>query len=221
MDSLEEWLLSSSDLTQAQFNVPFEERPEEGSPVVGYRVAYTITHPDTGETVYKSPLTYHREGTLKRDEYSMVQALGQSWERDDLMRSTIPVHNPKSSDEGFYYFADRTQAEEYMKMIATGKVHVKDNDTPFNAPFKAEYEDAPLMLTLSRVTGTADSFSEYTDDAAHRREGLRMKNMQIHEPVLQIPVEDIANVGAKYRDTGFTPSTSQEQTLKKLSDLYT
>lgn len=209
MDTKEliQWLASGESLELANFDIDQSLKPKPGEPVIGYRVSYTMTHPDTQETIYKSPLTYHRNGEMERDEIEMIKAFGQSWERDDLLRSTTPIHNPRGSDQGFYYFADKDMAEDYMKMIALGKVHVKDNDNPLTSGqynrkgyYKSQYEDAPLMLTLNRVTGVADETMSEFDSVMNRKEGLRMKDMQIEEPILSIPVQDISFIGSKWRN---------------------
>lgn len=207
LKELVQWLASGESLELSNFDIDQSLKPKPGESVIGYRVSYTITHPDTQETLYKSPLTYHRNGTMSRDEEEMIKAFDQSWERDDLLRSTVSVHNPKESDQGFYYFADREMAESYMKMIALGKVYVKDNDNPLTSGaynsrghYESQYEDAPLMLTLNRVTGVADETMNEFEGIGNRKEGLRMKDMQIEEQVLSIPVQDISLIGNKWRN---------------------
>lgn len=207
LKELVQWLASGESLELSNFDIDQSLKPKPGEPVVGYRVSYTMTHPDTQETLYKSPLTYHRKGSMFQDESEMARSFGQSWERDDLLRSTNPIHNPKESDQGFYYFADKEMAESYMKMIALGKVYVKDNDNPLTSGaydsrgyYESQREDAPLMLTLNRVTGIADETMNEFEGIENRKEGLRMKDMQIEEQVLSIPVQDISFIGSKWRN---------------------
>lgn len=209
MDTKEliQWLASGESIELSNFDIDPSLKPSPGEPVSGYRVSLTMTHPDTQETLYKSPLTYHRNGAMDRDEEEMTKAFGQSWERDDLLRSTVSVHNPRGSDQGFYYFADQEMAEDYMKLIALGKVHVKDNDNPLTSGaysmrgyYESQYEDAPLMLSLNRVTGIADETMSEFEGVANRKEGLRMKDMQIEEQILSIPIQDISFIGSKWRN---------------------
>ena len=228
MKELVQWLASGESLELANFDIDQSLKPKPGEPVMGYRVSYTMTHPDTQETIYKSPLTYHRNGTIGRDEMEMLGAFGKSWERDDLLRSTTPIHNPKESDQGFYYFADKDMAESYMKMIALGKVHVKGMDTPLTAGrydrkehYESQYEDAPLKLTLNRVTGVADETMSEFDSVMNRKEGLRMKDMQIEEEVFSIPIQDISLIGSKWRsvDDAKIEDNTRAQHLKWLASL--
>lgn len=212
------WLQEGLDLQQSQFDIAPEHHPEEGTPVVGYRVAYTYTDPNTQETAYGSPLTHSRADSMQQEGIWLKQSLNRTHESDDMLRSSIPIHNPKESDIGFYYFADKSMAEDYMRMIALGKVGKPHEETPINSesmmkPFAWEEDNRPqLNLTLMRVSGIADKYNPYMDIAALRREGLRMKDMHIDEHVLTIPVGEIADIGAKMRT--FDDSRLGPQSLK-------
>lgn len=186
------WLQEGLNLEQTQFDIPSEQHPEAGTPVVGYRVAYTYTDPNTQETTYGSPLTHNRGD-------QELSHLKQATESDAFLKSSIPVHNPRESDMGFYYFADQSMAEDYMRMIALGKVGKPHEESPLTGEsvLPDKWTGEGLNLTLLRVSGVADSHDEFMDTAALRREGLRMKDMHIDEHVLSIPVEDIASIGEK------------------------
>lgn len=155
LQELARWLGEGVSPEQAQFDLPSEQYPEEGTPVVGYHVAYAYTDPDTKETTYVSPLTYTLTPGLITPE------------SDAFLKSSIPVHNSRESDMGFYYFVDQGMAENYMRMIALGKLH----ESP---------QQQALDLTLLRVSGIADTSSS----------GLRMKDMHIDDEVFSIPAED-------------------------------
>ena len=58
LQELAQWLGEGVSPEQIRFDLPSEQRPEEGTPVVGYHVAYAYTDPDTKETTYVSPLVY-------------------------------------------------------------------------------------------------------------------------------------------------------------------
>lgn len=190
------WLQEGLNLEQVQFDIPSEQHPEAGTPVVGYRVAYTYTDPNTQETTYGSPLTHNRGD-------QELSHLKQATESDTFLKSSVPVHNPRESGMGFYYFADQSMAEDYMRMIALGKVGKPREESPLTGEsvlpdkWTADKPGEGLNLTLLRVSGVADSHDEFMDTAALRREGLRMKDMHIDEHVLSIPVEDIASIGEK------------------------
>lgn len=205
------WLASGLDLDAAQFTIT--DAPEEGTPVVGYRVMYFTQRGD--ETIYSSPLVKHDGLSL-----TQVKELAPGIEYDNELRSSIPVHNPKSTDFGYYYFPDKGQAEEYMKMIALGKVNVALEPTPMQR-YSSNYEMTPsgdairriptywderdteirkqaqtAGLGLFRVTGTADQFIPEMDTAELRREGVRMKDMQIDpEPEIFISYETLGQAG--------------------------
>ena len=205
------WLASGLDSDTSQFNVT--DAPEEGTPVVGYRVMYFTQHGD--ETIYRSPLVKHDGLSLTQLEH-----LTPDVEYDNELRSSIPIHNPRNSDFGYYYFPDKTQAEEYMKMIALGKVNVALEPTPMQR-YSSDYEMTPSGdairriptywderddelrhkaqtsgLGLFRVTGNADKFIPEMDTAELRREGVRMKDMQIDpEPELFISYETLGQAG--------------------------
>lgn len=156
LQELAQWLGEGVSPEQVQFDLPSEQYPEEGTPVVGYHVAYTHTDPDTKETTYVSPLAYTPVPGLIAPE------------NDAFLKSSVPVHNTRESDMGFYYFVDRGMAENYMRMIALGKLH------------ESPQQQAP-DLTLLRVSGIADTSSS----------GLRMKDMHIDDEVFSIPAEDV------------------------------
>lgn len=199
------WLQEGLNLEQAQFDIPPEQHPEEGTPVIGYRVAYTYTDPNTQETTYGSPLTHNRGDSMYQELSSLKQAQSWTTESDAFLKSSVPVHNPRESDMGFYYFADQSMAEDYMRMIALGKVGKPHEESPLTGEsvlpdkWTGDKPGEGLNLTLLRVSGVADSHDEFMDTAALRREGLRMKDMHIDEHVLSIPVEDIASIGEKMR----------------------
>lgn len=207
MDTSEliQWLGEGVFLEQAQFDLPPNQHPGEGTPVVGYRVAYTYTDPVTKETAYGSPLTHMRGDNMQQELVALQQSLTWSTENDAFLKSSVPIHNPRESDMGFYYFADQSMAEDYMRMIALGKVGKPHEESPITGEsvipdkWTGEHPGEGLNLTLFRVSGVADSYNEYMDTATLRREGLRMKDMHIDEHILSIPVEDIANIGAKMR----------------------
>lgn len=200
------WLGEGVSLEQAQFDLPSDQHPEEGAPVVGYRVAYTYTNPVTQETAYGSPLTHMRGDSMQQELVALQQSLTWSTENDAFLKSSVPVHNPRESDMGFYYFADQAMAEDYMRMIALGKVGKPHEESPITGEsvipdkWTGDHPGEGLNLTLIRVSGTADKYDEYMDTAALRREGLRMKDMQIEEHVMSIPVEEIASLGERYRN---------------------
>ncbi len=205
------WLASGLDLDSSHFNVV--DAPEEGTPVTGYRVMYFTQHGD--ETIYRSPLVKHDGLSL-----TQVKHLTPDVEYDNELRSSIPVHNPRNTDFGYYYFPDKAQAEEYMKMIALGKVNVALEPTPMQR-YSSNYEVTPSRddirriptyyderddalrrkdqtsgLGLFRVTGTADKFIPEMDTSELRREGVRMKDMQIaSEPELFISYETLGQAG--------------------------
>ena len=156
LQELAQWLGEGVSPEQIQFDLPSEQHPEEGMPVVGYHVAYTYTDPDTKETTYVSPLTYTPAPGLIAPE------------SDTFLKSSVPVHNTRESDVGFYYFVDQGMAENYMRMIALDKLQEGS---------QRQASD----LTLLRVSGIADTSSS----------GLRMKDMHIDDEVFSIPVEDM------------------------------
>lgn len=156
LQELAQWLGESVSPGQVQFDLPPEQYPEEGTPVVGYHVAYTYTDPDTKETTYVSPLAYTPAPGLIAPE------------NDAFLKSSVSVHNTRESDVGFYYFVDQGMAENYMRMIALGKLH------------ESPQQQAP-SLTLLRVSGIADTSSS----------GLRMKDMHIDDEVFSIHAEDV------------------------------
>ena len=156
LQELTQWLGESVSPEQAQFDLPSEQYPEEGTPVVGYRVAYAYTDPDTKETTYVSPLTYTSVPGLIAPESGA------------FLKSSVPVHNTRESDAGFYYFVDRGMAENYMRMIALDKLH-------------GDPQRQSSALTLLRVSGIADTSSS----------GLRMKDMHIDDEAFSISVEDV------------------------------
>ena len=156
LQELTQWLGESVSPEQAQFDLPPEQYPEEGTPVVGYHVAYAYIDPDTKETTYVSPLTYTSVPGLIAPE------------SDAFLKSSVPVHNTRESDAGFYYFMGRGMAENYMRMIALDKL--------YEGP-----QQQVSALTLLRVSGIADTSSS----------GLRMKDMHIDDEVFSIPVEDV------------------------------
>lgn len=205
------WLASGLDLDSSQFTIT--DAPEEGTPVAGYRVMYFTHHKD--ETIYYSPLVKHDGLSL-----SQLKELTPGEEYDTELRSSVPVHNPRNSDFGYYYFPDKEQAEEYMKMIALGKVNVALEPTPMQK-YSGDYEmttagdnirriptywderDTEIQknaqttgLGLFRVTGNADRYIPQMDTAELRREGVRMKDMQIDpEPELFISFETLGQAG--------------------------
>ena len=205
-EELVQWLEEGVSLEQAQFDLSPNQHPEEGTPVVGYRVAYTYTDPDTQETTYGAPLTHLRRDSMQQELISLKQFVTGPIENDAFLKSSVPIHNPRESDMGFYYFADQSMAEDYMRMIALGKVGKPHVESPITGEsvipdkWTGEHPGAGLNLTLLRVSGVADSYNEYMDIAALRREGLRMKDMHIDEHILSIPVEDIAALGECYRN---------------------
>lgn len=156
LQELAQWLGEGVSPEQIQFDLPSEQYPEEGTPVVGYHVAYAYTDPDTKEITYVSPLAYTPTPGLIAPE------------SDVFLKGSIPVHNTRESEAGFYYFADQGMAENYMRMIALAKLH------------EGPQRQAP-DLTLLRVSGIADTSSS----------GLRMKDMHIDDEVFSIPAEDV------------------------------
>ena len=158
LQELAQWLgeCVSPEQEQVQFDFPSEQHPEEGAPVAGYHVAYTHIDPDTKETTYVSPLTYTSTPGLIAPE------------SDTFLKSSVPVHNTRESDVGFYYFVDQGIAENYMRMIALDKL-------------RRDSQRQTSGLTLLRVSGIADISSS----------GLRMKDMHIDDEVFSIPVEDM------------------------------
>lgn len=164
LQELAQWLGESVSPEQVQFDLPSEQYPEEGTPVVGYHVAYTYTDPDTKETTYVSPLTY-----------TLTPGLIAS-ENDAFLKSSVPVHNTRESDVGFYYFVDQGMAENYMRMIALGKLH--------GGP-----RGQSPSLTLLRVSGIADTSSS----------GLRMKDMHIDDEVFSIPAEGVVALSGRIK----------------------
>ena len=156
LQELAQWLGEGVSPEQIQFDLPPEQHPEEGTPVVGYHVAYAYTDPDTKETTYVSPLTYTSTSGLIAPE------------SDAFLKGSVPVHNTRESDVGFYYFVDQGMAENYMRMIALDKLQEGS---------QRQASD----LTLLRVSGIADTSSS----------GLRMKDMHIDDEVFSIPVEHV------------------------------
>lgn len=156
LQELAQWLSEGVSPEQIQFDLPPEQHPEEGTPVVGYHVAYAYTDPDTKETTYVSPLTYTSIPGLIVPE------------SDAFLKSSVPIHNTRESDAGFYYFVDQGMAENYMRMIALDKLQEGS---------QRQASD----LTLLRVSGIADTSSS----------GLRMKDMHIDDEVFSISVEDV------------------------------
>lgn len=156
LQELAQWLGEDVSPEYVQFDLPPEQHPEEGAPVAGYHVAYAHIDPDTKETTYVSPLTY-------------TSTLGLiAPESDTFLKSSVPVHNTRESDVGFYYFVDQGIAENYMRMIALDKL-------------REDSQRQTSGLTLLRVSGIADTSSS----------GLRMKDMHIDDEVFSIPVEDM------------------------------
>lgn len=134
LQELAQWLSEGVSPEQAQFDLPPEQYPEEGTPVVGYHVAYAYTDPDTKETTYVSPLVYTPATGLIAPE------------NDAFLKSSVPVHNARESGVGFYYFGDQGMAENYMRILALAKLH--------GGP-QRQIPD----LTLLRVSGIADTSS--------------------------------------------------------------
>lgn len=134
LQELAQWLGESVSPEQVQFDLPSEQYPEEGTPVVGYHVAYAYTDPDTKETTYVSPFVYTPAPGLIAPE------------NDAFLKSSVPVHNTRESGMGFYYFVDQGMAENYMRMIALAKLH------------RGPWRQAP-DLALLRVSGIADTSS--------------------------------------------------------------
>lgn len=164
LQGLAQWLGESVSPEQVQFDLPPEQYPEEGTPVVGYHVAYTYTDPDTKETTYVSPPAYTPTPGLIVSE------------SDVFLKSSVPVHNSRESDMGFYYFVDRGMAENYMRMIALGKLH--------EGP-----QQQVSGLTLLRISGIADTPSS----------GPRMKDMHIDDEVFSIPIEDMVALSGRIK----------------------
>ena len=206
LSELNKWLAEGTSLELAQFNLPQEQKPAPGTPVVGYRVAYTYTDPNTKETIYGSPLTHWRGDLMSQELNLLKNRLGQTSEYDTFLSSNVPIHNPRESDEGFYYFADQSMAEDYMKMIALGKVNKARSESPINSEsalpekYTGERPAEGLKLTLFRISGVADETMNEFEGVDNRKEGLRMKDMHIDEHLLSIPVEDIAMMGDKLRN---------------------
>lgn len=131
---LAQWIGEGVPPGQVQFDLPPEQYPEEGTPVIGYHVAYTYTDPDTKETTYVSPLVYTSAPGLIAPE------------NDAFLKSSVPVHNARESGVGFYYFVDQGMAENYMRILALAKLH-------------GGSQHQSSDLTLLRVSGIADTSS--------------------------------------------------------------
>lgn len=177
--------------------------PEPGTPVMGYRVMYTVETP-LGKVHY-GPLVKREDGYGSNNFIHMVQYArdhaDDAYELAEagILLGNIPVHQDRDG-RGFYYFADKALAEEYMKVIAQGGKKVGDISGDTDTPIQLNYGELDdkgryvgpggnavdlnnIKLELYRVEGVA---AENPQD-----EGFVMQTMTIaSDPDISISIAE-------------------------------
>lgn len=197
--------MQGSSLFDQTFGAPTrgDTAPEPGTPVMGYRVMYTVETPQ-GKVHYgplvERTVSQGANNFINMTEFAQRHA-GDSVEptQAGVMLGNIPIHQDKDG-HGFYYFADRALAEEYMKVIAQGGKKVGDISGETDTPIQLNYGklDAQgvyigpggchanlsnVKLELYRVEGTA---AKNPMD-----EGFVMQEMTIaRDPEISISIVD-------------------------------
>lgn len=227
---LQEWLSDYTDKYSLADPTPFFEKdsveaPDEGEATVGYRVAYTYKMPD-GSKLFVSPLTpsflNSKEKSFKQDYDELLQNTNKAQRYgmepgtdygSGVLSSNVAVHEDQSG-RGYYYYSNREEAEEYMKLImlahkGIGKKYTFMNPLGMNENLGSfEEESNRVGLNIKSNPEQWESFkpeffTKYADSSSVLKEELTKSNPFLGNLSLDLyRVEGIA--GRKTADEGWT-----------------